>query len=86
MNLEDKKLELTYPTNWKYKIITSSHDDALLALEEVFGSREYKYNKSNNSKSGKFISFNIELLVHSDDDRVGLYTLLNQHKRIKYVL
>jgi len=85
-HLKGKKLELKYPTSWSYKLIVKSHDELLLALEQILGRREYKLNRSNSSKSGKFSSFNLELLVHSDEDRVALFEQLRGEKSIKYLL
>jgi putative lipoic acid-binding regulatory protein len=54
--------------------------------KDVFGDREHKVNESNVSKKGKFKSYNIELIVHSDDDRTELHKVLGDHKDIKMVL
>lgn len=86
INLNDHKLELTYPCIWKYKIVILESINVKYISKDIFGSREHKVQESNVSKKGKFKSYNIELLVHSDDDRKEFHKLLGNHKDIKMVL
>ena len=86
IDLNKHKLELTYPCTWKYKIVILETIDVKYISEEIFGDREHKVNESNVSKKGKFKSYNIELIVHNDDDRTELHRQLGQHKDIKMVL
>ena len=41
---------------------------------------------SHTSKNGTYQSFDIELLVHHDDDRLSLFNLFKSHHDIKMVL
>jgi uncharacterized protein len=43
-------------------------------------------NPSNTSKGGKYISMNLELLVHNEDERTYFYETLKAHPHIKMVL
>ncbi|GGD48222.1 hypothetical protein GCM10012288_23080 [Malaciobacter pacificus] len=86
IDLNKHKLELTYPCYWKYKIVILESINVKHISKDVFGDREHKVNESNVSKKGKFKSYNIELIVHSDDDRTELHKVLGDHKDIKMVL
>ncbi len=86
IDLNKHKLKLDYPCSWKYKVVILELTNLNHILKEVFKEREYKSSKSNVSKKGKFQSFNIELIVHSDDDRKEIHKLLSENKNIKMVL
>ncbi len=86
INEVDQKLELTYPCDWRYKII--GRERALLeqAIHDVITEREHKLTHSNASCSGKYISLNLDLLVHNEDDRQFIYEALKAHQHVKMVL
>lgn len=86
VDLSKHKLELAYPCNWKYKIVLLEKSNANNISKEILGERSHKIKKSNVSKNGKFISYDVELIVFNDDDRVELHTLFNNHVEIKMVL
>lgn len=86
IDLSKEKLELEYPCNWEYKIITLSKEDALKGVKEVILEKEFKLESSKTSKKGKFSSFTLEVLVHNEDERVSIYQLLKEHSLIKMVL
>jgi putative lipoic acid-binding regulatory protein len=52
ISLDDKKIELTYPCNWNYKVILEAHEEISKVASEVLGEREHTVRKSNNSKNG----------------------------------
>jgi len=84
--LEGKQLELEYPCNWCYKVIASEADTLKKAVHDVIEEREHKLTPSNSSKSGKYVSMNLDLLVHNEDDRTFIYDALKKHQDIKMVL
>ena len=86
IDLNNHKLELEYPCLWKYKIVILKEKNGNKICKEVFCDREHKVSKSNVSRNGKFQSLNIELTVHSDEDRTGFHKLLGDHEHIKMVL
>jgi putative lipoic acid-binding regulatory protein len=81
-----EKLELDYPSNWAYKLIASETDALKKAIHDVIDEREHRLTHSRNSKGGKYVSMNLELLVHSEDDRNFIYEALKAHSNIKMVL
>jgi len=84
--LKDKKLELEYPCNWCYKVIASEREALQNAVKDVVEEREHKLTDSNKSKTGKFVSMNLDMLVHNEDDRQFIFDALKKHQDIKMVL
>ncbi|SFV59335.1 Proposed lipoate regulatory protein YbeD [hydrothermal vent metagenome] len=84
--LKDKKLELEYPCNWCYKVIGSEKEALQKAVKDVVDERTHTLVDSNKSKTGKFVSMNLDMLVHNDDDRQFIYDALKKHQDIKMVL
>jgi putative lipoic acid-binding regulatory protein len=80
------KLSLEYPTNWSYKLIASEKKALEKAIHDVIEAREHNLTHSNNSKTGKYVSMNLEMLVHNEDDRNFIYEALKKHQDIKMVL
>ncbi len=81
-----KKLELAYPCTWCYKVVAYERAGIEIAAIEIIGERAYSLNPSNVSKGGKYISMNLELLVHDEDERTNFYETLKAHPHIKTVL
>jgi putative lipoic acid-binding regulatory protein len=86
INDRKEKLELTYPCLWAYKLIGYEKETIQKAIHEVILEREHKLAHSNASRTGKYVSMNLELLVHNEDDRNFIYEALKAHQNIKMVL
>lgn len=86
ISLDDKKLELTYPCQWNYKVIVEAHIDIKVVAVDILGDREHTVRKSNNSKNGKYLSHNVTLLVHNDDDRHTIFEMFKKDRHVKMVL
>lgn len=87
-NINDikQKVLIEYPSNWNYKIITEHQDHTKEAVLDVINERFHTLTHSNNSKSGKYISMNLELLVQNEDDRNFIFQALKDHHKVKMVL
>ena len=86
INDTTQKLELEYPCSWLYKIVAYERAGIEIAAMEIIGERSYSLNPSNKSSRGKYISMNLELLVHNEDERTYFYETLKSHPHIKMVL
>jgi putative lipoic acid-binding regulatory protein len=84
--LKGKKLELEYPCNWCYKVIGNDKESVTNAVKDVLDEREHKLTHSNASKGGKYVSMNLDMLVHNEDDRQFIYEALKKHNDVKMVL
>lgn len=86
INDSSEKLELVYPCSWSYKLIGHEKEVMQKAIHEVILQRDHKLSHSNISKTGKYVSLNLDLLVHNEDDRNFIYEALKAHQHIKMVL
>ena len=86
IDLNNHKLELDYPCSWCYKIVILQEHNANAIARNVLDDREHKVSKSKVSSKGKFKSYNIELQVHSDEDRTSLHKQFGEHKNVKMVV
>ena len=88
MNINDidQKVVLEYPCNWCYKVVGEEREKLEKAIREVILEREHKITHSNTSSGGKYISLNLDLLVHNEDDRTFIYEALKAHQHVKMVL
>ncbi|SFV75172.1 Proposed lipoate regulatory protein YbeD [hydrothermal vent metagenome] len=86
INDSKEKLELTYPTSWTYKLIGADKENITSAVKDVILEKEHTLKHSNKSKSGKYVSMNLEIIVSSDDERNFIYESLKAHSNIKMVL
>ncbi len=86
IDLNQHKVKLDYPCSWEYKIVILSEHNINPIVKEILADREHKIKPSKKSTKGKFESFSLELTVHSDEDRTGIYHMLGKHERIKMVV
>jgi len=86
LNDSDKKVVIEYPCNWCYKVIATERAALEQAIRDVIDEREHKLTSSNKSKTGKYTSMNLDLLVHNEDDRTFIFEALKKHQNIKMVL
>jgi putative lipoic acid-binding regulatory protein len=80
------KPEINYPCNWFYKIIGTSVDDMIIAIEEIVIGLEYEITPSNISRNEKYYSLNLKVLVPSEVMRDLIFQKLDEHSAIKFVL
>lgn len=86
VDLNDKKVELNYPCTWEYKLVVLETCDIRISVEEIILKREHKIKESRTSSKGRFRSYNLEMIVHNEDDRKEIFRLLGEHTEIKMVL
>lgn len=86
LNARDEKLRLEYPCNWSYKLVATEAEALKKAIRDVISEREHHLTHSKNSKGGKYVSMNLDMLVHNEDDRNFIYEALKAHQNIKMVL
>ena len=83
---ENQKLELEYPCSWKYKVVGAERKALEAAIHSVILERAHTLEHSKASKTGKYISLNLDLIVHNEDDRTFIYEALKAHDDVKMVL
>jgi len=82
----EQKVQIEYPSNWQYKIVTMDADHTKKAVLDVIDERLHTLTHSNNSKGGKYVSMNLETLVQNEEDRNFIYEALKAHELVKMVL
>lgn len=85
-DISSKELALEYPCIWCYKVIISSNNDIKTILQRVLGEREHSVNLSHDSQKGNYKSYDLKLLVFSDEDRKYLFKSLKMDIDVKFVL
>jgi putative lipoic acid-binding regulatory protein len=86
INDSNQKLQLVYPCSWTYKLIGHEKEAIQKAIHDVIVEREHSLNHSNNSKTGKYVSMNLDLVIQNEDERNFIYEALKAHQNIKMVL
>ena len=81
----DEKVQIEYPTIWRYKVIGENAKKTREAIESVTN-RPTTITFSKQSSRGKYQSFNADIMVHSEEEREKIYQDLKHHKDIKMVL
>jgi putative lipoic acid-binding regulatory protein len=86
INDSEKKVEITYPCEWKYKVIGEKKEKIEDAVQSIMGERPHTLNFSKTSNKGNYHSYELRTLVHNEDDRTELFRQLKEHDDLKMVL
>ena len=78
--------EIDYPCRWAYKVVGPSEAALRVAIAEIVEQREHVVTVSRVSRSGKYVSLSVEVLVHGHDERRGLAHGFDAHPAIVFVL
>jgi putative lipoic acid-binding regulatory protein len=80
------KPEIEYPTAWKYKVVGVDEIQIRKAVDEVLKEKEYSFRFSKSSRSGKYLSFEISLVVSSEEERYTIFGNLKSRTEIQMVI
>ena len=86
INDNKQKLLLEYPCSWCYKVIGHHKDEIHLAVKDIILEKPHTLKLSNESKTGKYVSMNLDLIISNEDERTFIYEALKNHQHIKMVL
>jgi putative lipoic acid-binding regulatory protein len=81
-----KKVEITYPCEWGYKIIGLDRTKMLLAVDSIIKSDSMLISESRSSRNGKYISLEIRVMVQNESERNIYFKMLAEHSEIRMVL
>jgi len=84
--LLNNNAEINYPCEWIYKIIGTDPGRMQEAIGTIIQPETYTISESRTSRSSKYVSLTIELVVFSEKERTNYYNRLGQHEDIKMVL
>lgn len=89
MILDDKtpqKPDISYPTEWGFKIIGRDRDALEACIKEIMGDKEHHCSVGNVSKTGKFHSYNARCEVMSQEERDSIFKFFQDHDDVKMVI
>lgn len=78
--------QIKYPCDWVYKVIGINAELMKTAICSIINGSNFSIEQSRESRTGKYISLNVKLVVSSEDERKKYYELLGKHKDIRFVL
>lgn len=81
-----EKPKIKYPCTWSYRIIGQDEQMLRKAAVSVAGGKKYTLSASNRSSGGKYYSFNFEIDVKDNSERLSIYDCLGKDPAIKMVL
>ena len=83
---DDEKPNISYPSSWEYKIMIQNTNLLETIIQDVLGNKEYKSKFSHQSKSGKYTSFNITVIVDNEEERLSFFDKFKTNQNISFVL
>lgn len=86
LNPLERKIELDYPCLWLYKVIGREKQALFSAVSEIFGEADYTMQPSKQSRTGKFVCYDVEIKVFSEESRNYFFHTLREHPAIVMVL
>lgn len=78
--------EIQYPCHWQYRLIGENETAMRAALAASLDLERCILSVGNRSSGGRYLSLQVELIVASEEERLGLYSKLAAHPDIKMVL
>ncbi len=81
-----EKPKIDYPCTWSYKVIGSDRELVTQAALVVLENFDYQFSESNQSRTGKYVSFHISARVKSEEERNELFCMLQAIPTVKMVL
>ncbi len=83
---ENEKLSIVYPCAWQYKVIGRDQFLMRAAIGEILADLEYALELSNTSRTGKYCSLLLTLVVASEEHRNAIFAALTNHRDVTIVL
>jgi putative lipoic acid-binding regulatory protein len=82
---DNEEISIDYPCEWIYKVIGRDKESVHNAIADIIQDSEFHINDSNTSKTGKYLSFNVTVMVGDEAYRNKIYQTLKGHDDIKFV-
>jgi len=78
--------DIDYPCTWRYRIIGTSEQGVREAARHAAQDDTVDLQRGNQSRSGAYESFEMELTVQSEAHRNRVFRALQNHEAVKFVL
>jgi len=81
VEMDERKLEIEYPTRWEYRLIGRDAGKLRVAAAQAVGEDEYELRFARQSSKGSYISMMLTLEVRDEVHRNSLWEKLaaNEH-------
>jgi putative lipoic acid-binding regulatory protein len=79
-----EKVEIEYPCHWEYTIIGTDREKMKKAVAECLDNQNCEVRDS--KQHGKYFSQKFKAYVESEEERNRLFSKLQKHRDIKFVL
>ena len=80
------RLILDYPCPWVYKLIGNDGEMLRAAIGEILKGREHLVTPSRTSRSGKYLSLDVEVVVRDEAERNAFHVAFKGHQAVVMVL
>ena len=77
---------IEYPTSWVYKVIGEDPRRVTDAVAATLGDEPHEISPSHRSATGKYRSFNVEMVVRDERHRTEVFEALRDHPDVIMVL
>lgn len=85
-NSSKTRPDIDYPTNWGFKLIGRDKEALLKCIKEVMGQKEHLCSLGNQSRTGKFHSYNASCKVASEAERNRIFKYFQDHNDVEMVI
>lgn len=85
-NLNDGKVELSYPCERRYTVIGADWEAIRLAVADAVGTSQYTFAASRSSRTGKYCSGHLVVAVQTEEHRTSIFHALRKHPAVKSVM
>ena len=82
----DQTPEIDYPCHWNYKLVGRDKFEMKKLVARTLGNREFSVKESKKSRTGKFVSLNVDVLVFNDDERRFFYDRFRTAEEVLHIL
>ena len=84
--MKQQESGIKYPIKWQYKVIGTNEIEIINAIEDILLNFNYNLKPSKKSNQGKFLSYEISLIVENQEQRDSIFSDLKNHTNIKYII
>lgn len=78
--------EIDYPCRWTYKVVGADEDALRAVIAGIVREREHTVERSRQSRTGRYVSLAVEVLVTGHDERRGIASRFAAHPAVRFVL
>ena len=82
----EKRPAITYPCQWGFRIIGTEETALRASVTDVLDGEPHTIRLGNASSGGRYRSLHLEITVRDEAHRNAIFSALQSHHAVKYVL